>query len=80
MASKAAAREPVMYIQYTGSKATVRQITRAQWAKIGIDQNSAVWDRSNRHLMPKDFFGEEALDYLLNRDGDFRLVRSDELE
>lgn len=80
MASKAAKQEPVVYIQYTGKKATVRQITRAQWARIGIEQESCVWDVSNRHLMPKDFFGEDALDYLLNKDGDFKAVRADELD
>jgi hypothetical protein len=80
MASKAAVEEPLFYVQYVGEGAIIRQITRAQWAKIGIDQDSAVWDKSNRHLIEKGFFGEAALDYLLNKDGDFRLVRADELD
>jgi hypothetical protein len=77
MASKAAVQE---YVQYVGDKATVRKITRAQWARINVDQNNVVWDRSNRHLVPKEFFGEDALDYLLNKDGSFKLVRADELD
>jgi hypothetical protein len=75
-----AAKQVTEYVQYVGGRATVREITRAQWARIDIDQDSAVWNRLNRHLIRKDFFCDEALDYLLNRDGDFRLVRSDELK
>lgn len=68
------------YVQYIGKNATVREIKRAQWARIGIDQNSTVWDKSNRHLIAKEFFCEEALNYLLNVDDGFRLVKADELD
>ncbi|WP_152967033.1 hypothetical protein [Mycobacterium heckeshornense] len=56
---------------------TYREITPAQWAQIGVKTSKpSVWCLQNNYKIPASAFIESQLDYLLDVDGDFDLVDS----
>ena len=63
------------FVKYVGV-ATTRHITKSDWQAAGVQgQGDAVWHFiNNGHLLPASDFSEQALAYLLNKDGRFILV------
>lgn len=59
-------------VKYTGG-AGVREITKAQWKKAGVeDQETTIWDASNEYTLPADKFSAEALG-VLERDPQIKI-------
>lgn len=77
-APAAPAQNVTKFVQFMGG-ASVREITRQQWANAGVqNQQDAHWTISNRHLLPLEHFSDAALDVLM-MDGKFRVVTADEV-
>lgn len=61
------------FVKFTGHNG-VRSISTEEWAAVMVeDQEGKTWDRTNAYRVPKKEFGEKALNYLLNVDGEFVL-------
>lgn len=63
-APKAADVAAVEEVKYTGG-AGVREITKAQWKKAGVeDQETVVWNSDNGYVLPGSDFNADALKVL----------------
>lgn len=71
MADAAAAEKKIAsgkVVKYIGT-AQAREITRAQWKNIGVEnQATVVWDASNKHTVSADDLTDKALDYINEED------------
>lgn len=66
-----ASEEGDEFIRFSGHLG-VREISKEDWAAIGIDgQDDVRWDRVNGHRVPRSEFNAKALNYLLHVDGEF---------
>ena len=65
--------ETVKAVRYVGT-ADVREITKAQWASIGVDdQDKTVWSAQNDFTIKASDLSEKALAYFAKDDG-FKVV------
>lgn len=61
---------------YTGTS-DVREISKKDWASIGVNHPAVRWDKDNRFAVPTEGLSQEVMDYLLNDDGMFKVVAAD---
>ena len=58
-----------MFVRYIGT-ATVRTITQAQWADVGVkDQKTVTWSRVNQYAVPYTSLTDDAIALLMNDPG-----------
>lgn len=62
------------WVVYTGV-GTVRYMTPKDWADQGVDsQKHCEWSSMNHKRLPRSIFTDAELQYLLRKDGRFKLV------
>ena len=62
-------------IKYTGY-AGVREITKAQWKKAGVEeQDTTIWDEGNGYTLPLSAFSQAAVE-VVKREPHFKITQS----
>lgn len=73
-----ASKSPILsgrMVKYVAGTAHERVITKREWAAIDVDNETTVWDASNRYALPVEDFSEGALEYLDKADAGFVVQR-----
>jgi hypothetical protein len=60
--------EPIRCVVFEGNVSR-REITAQDWASVGIDRRTDVWDRANNFRIPVDEFDKAALRILAEQPG-----------
>lgn len=66
-------RENRGYVRYIGHSGT-RQITRDDFATVGIEHDTVTWNRENQYTVPRADISDEAYFRGIQHDREFVLV------